>query len=375
MQERETFTCALCHQEHPITDRHLFDGTELCGSCFDSETAVCVCCGERIWTEDAESDAHIVLCQTCYDRYYTRCSRCGDLLNYDDAYYTDDDDDTEYPYCYSCIDYVRNPRRHIQSYSYKPAPIFYGNGKRYFGVELELDDGGECNSNAAAIMCIANGEAEHIYCKHDGSLSDGFEIVTHPMTLCYHMNNIPWEQVLKKAVQMGYLSHRAGSCGLHIHVNRNTFGSTEAEQEPAVARVLFFVENHWNELLRFSRRTRKQMEQWAARYGRKDNPKEQIEHVKSNFRDRYRAVNLTNYATIEFRMFRGTLRYNTLIATLQLVNEICELACCLSDDEMEALTWTDFCARIGNLHYPELVQYLKERRLYICEPVEGEEEI
>ena len=42
---------------------------------------------------------------------------------------------------------------------------------------------------------------------------------------------------------------------------------------------------------------------------------------------------------------------------------------------MANLTWTDFCARIGNLDYPELVQYLKERRLYVSDPVETEVEI
>lgn len=375
MQERETFTCAHCGQEHPIEDRHLMGDTELCGNCFGLKTVVCACCGERVWIEDAETDGIIYLCQTCYDRYYTRCTDCERIINCDDAYYTDDDDNSEYPYCYNCFDRIRSPRKSIQNYSYKPAPIFYGDGNRYFGVELEIDDGGEINANAADIMRIANKSDEHVYCKHDGSLSDGFEIVSHPMTLAYHTGVMPWSAVLEDAVQMHYLSHQAGSCGLHVHVNRDTFGDTEAEQEAAIARVLFFVENHWNELLRFSRRTRRQMEQWAARYGRKDNPKEQIEHVKNNFTDRYRAVNLTNDATIEFRMFRGTLRYNTLIATLQLVNEICELASRLTDEEMKALTWTDFCARIGSLQYPELVQYLKERRLYVCDPVAGEEEI
>jgi len=35
-------------------------------------------------------------------------------------------------------------------------------------------------------------------------------------------------------------------------------------------------------------------------------------------------VNITNADTIEFRIFRGTLKYNTLIATLQMVAVECE---------------------------------------------------
>lgn len=83
-------------------------------------------------------------------------------------------------------------------------------------------------------------------------------------------------------------------------------------------------------------------------------------------------VNLTNYDTIEFRMFRGTLKLNTLIATLQMVDRICEVALYLSDQGMQGLTWAVF---VSGCTAPELVQYLKERRLYINEPVAVPEEV
>lgn len=52
-------------------------------------------------------------------------------------------------------------------------------------------------------MKIANsGGEERLYCKHDGSLDDGFEMVTHPMTLEYHMQKMPWKGVLHSAVEM-----------------------------------------------------------------------------------------------------------------------------------------------------------------------------
>ena len=47
------------------------------------------------------------------------------------------------------------------------------------------------------------------------------ELVTHPMTLEYHLNEMPWEEVLRKAQSMGYLSHAAGTCGLHVHISRS----------------------------------------------------------------------------------------------------------------------------------------------------------
>ena len=118
--------------------------------------------------------------------------------------------------------------------------------------------------------------------------------------------------------------------------------------------------------------TQRQLEQWAARYGYRDRPGEMLEHVKKGHGSRYTCVNLTNADTIEFRIFRGTLKYNTLIATLQLLDRICDVALFMSDDELKAMSWTTFAAGCTQ---PELVRYLKERRLYVNEPVESEEEV
>ena len=96
-------------------------------------------------------------------------------------------------------------------------------------------------------------------------------------------------------------------------------------------------------------------------------PKEQIDHAKNSCAGRYTAVNLTNSETVELRLFRGTLKLNTLIATLQFVNHLCEVAISLSDQELQDMSWFDFLDMISE---PELIQYLKERRLYVNEPVE-----
>ena len=44
----------------------------------------------------------------------------------------------------------------------------------------------------------------------------------------------------------------------------------------------------------------------------------------------------------------------------------------LSDEELKAMSWTTF---VAGCQEPELVQYLKERRLYINEPVDMDEEV
>lgn len=367
----ETFTCCHCGQEHPLESRVLVGDDALCERCANEEAVICTHCGERIYRDDNAGDENTPLCQSCYDRHYTSCERCGRIIHLDDAYYEDDDEDC--PLCYDCHTHARRNKM-IEDYYYKPEPLFRGNGSRYFGVELEIDGAGEDDTSARRIMEIANGNGvENLYCKHDGSLDDGFEMVTHPMTLEYHMKEMPWAKILQEAIHLGYTSHQANTCGLHVHVNRDAFGESEAEQDAVIARILYFFEKNWEELLKFSRRTPRQLERWATRYGYKDQPKELLDHAKKGYHGgRYTSVNLTNTDTIEFRIFRGTLKCNTLIATLQLLDRICDVAICLTDDQVKAMSWTTF---VSGCTQPDLVRYLKERRLYVNDPVESEEEV
>ena len=66
------------------------------------------------------------------------------------------------------------------------------------------------------------------------------------------------------------------------------------------------------------------------------------------------------------------IKYNTFIATIQLVNHICDAAMYNTDDSIAKLSWSDFVADITE---PELIQYLKERQLYVNEEVCAEEEM
>lgn len=361
------FVCTSCGNNFYREQLSPFDGELLCPACLSSQTVYCSCCDRRIWTDDNVGTDAQPLCQDCFDDHFERCTTCNALIRRGDTYYRGDT-----PYCAECYQSV-GCGDEIMSYYFKPTPIFYGEGKRFFGVELEIDGAGEDNDNAAEILHIANVERPLVYCKHDGSLDDGFEIVTHPMTLDFHLHNMPWEQIVEEAKKLGYTSHQAGTCGLHVHVNRNDFGETEVQQDAVIARILYFVEKNWEELLKFSRRTQSQLDQWAARYGYKDQPKELLDHAKkSAHAGRYTSVNLTNKNTIEFRIFRGTLKHNTLIATLQLLDRICDVALFMSDEQVKAMSWTTF---VSGCTQPELVQYLKERRLYVNEPVESEADI
>lgn len=356
--------CTYCGEVLAEDEGTVVDGELLCDECVDDHCITCDCCGATIWTEDCVTDDNAYLCQNCFDNHYNRCESCGRIIHNNCTCWHND-----LPYCEGCFDDFENE---IEDYSYKPDPIFYGDSYLYFGVEFEVDKGGKDGENAHTLKDTANYRHEHIYIKSDGSLDDGFEIVSHPMTLDYHMNTMDWESVLHEAVNMGYRSHQTETCGLHIHVNRDAFGENQAEQEEVISRILFFIEKNWNEIFRFSRRNEYNMNRWSARYGYEKSGKEILDKAKDCC-NRYVAVNLRNYHTIEFRLFRGTLKLNTFLATLQLVSEICRVALTMSEEEIDKMSWSVFVRDMNR--YPELVQYLKERQLYINEEINAEEEV
>lgn len=108
------------------------------------------CCGAKLLIRDAIMDDFLTLCDSCYNSSYTNCTEC-------------------------CYDSHR--QESIHPYHYKPDPVFFGEGSRFFGVELEVDEGGEEDDAAEELLLITG---DQMYIKHDGSLDEGFEMVTHP---------------------------------------------------------------------------------------------------------------------------------------------------------------------------------------------------
>lgn len=151
--------CSICGVVHEVVELTELDGKLLCPECIIRETAVCSRCGERIWYSENSGDSSTILCQSCCDEYYTYCCECDRLILREDAYYEDGNDE---PLCYRCYEDGRS-HDYIEDYYYKPTPIFYGSGNRFFGVELEIDGAGESDSSASSVMDIANSNGlEHI---------------------------------------------------------------------------------------------------------------------------------------------------------------------------------------------------------------------
>lgn len=350
------FTLCIECGEHIHYDDCYYDDDDnaYCGRCFNNYTFTCdACeniCNHRYHTRYAD----YTLCDSCYHDNHI-CNNCGELVHNDYIQW----DGYGNPYCEDCFERIQV----IQCYSYKPEPYFCGKSKRFLGVELEVDSGGCDHDNAREIMeTLGN---DYIYAKHDSSIDDGFELVSHPCTLDFHTNNINWENGLNELSDMGYESHDTDTCGIHVHMNREQFGNTWEEQDLAIAKILYFIERHWDNVVKFSRRTNRQLSDWANRYLSKIDdeksysPHEVLDYAKDDG-SRYRAVNLCNHSTVEIRIFRGTLKYSSFMAILQFCDLLYDVAE-MDLTEVISITWKDFIEMGGK--YEEFTTYVAERNL------------
>ena len=126
---KEKQICTECGAVLDEDEVYEFDGHIMCADCWEERTVVCDCCNRRVWRENTESDCHITICTRCYDDHYTTCEECGRYIHYDDALY---EEGSDYPYCRACFN--RISKRPIKPYSYKPSPIFYGEGHFYMAL-------------------------------------------------------------------------------------------------------------------------------------------------------------------------------------------------------------------------------------------------
>jgi hypothetical protein len=253
----------------------------------------------------------------------------------------------------------------IHNYGYDPERWFYhGHYARHLllGVELEVDDGGEDEDKAAEVLRILNGSPyseRNVYIKHDGSLNAGFEIVSQPATINYHIKRIPWKQAFDYLIDNGYRSHDTATCGLHVHFNCVFLGTSEKEFLQAEAKLLAFFEENWEKIVRFSRRKERQIDRYCRRYGHK-NIRDAYEE---NNESRYYVINFQNSTTDEIRIFRGTLRYETFIATLLFVHNL--VIYCKKTKHNLNDSWESFLKFVRK--FPRnavLIEYLQKKGLW-----------
>lgn len=292
-------------------------------------------------TEDYQPESYTVYLEdtseyVSKDYDYYKCDECGDCFSSsyemhhrNGKYYCDycweDMEPIIYDYhCYRDGYYPRSLARE--------SPLF-------MGFELEVDDvRGDCESLASSVL---DGDMDNtLHCEYDCTVD--FEFISQPCTLEYHKNQ-HYNDWFFSELDGECESHDAGTCGLHVHVNKSFFDDRGYGR---LKTILFFFKE---ELFQFSRR-----QHWDYSYsdfGEKIGKSNVTMHKAKNTKEYGHSTwfNENNSSTYEFRFFRGTLRYETFMASLELVHNICMIAMSNTD----IITWDllldgDYCREYSN---------------------------
>lgn len=364
--------CGSLHENENIilVNPNTQQETYVCVDCIEDRTKFfrCIECGEYytrdyLWEEYQGGP----VCRNCSSEYFI-CPECNEVFPSTDSNY--DDSRNDY-FCNECYEALQmNVENIIEDYYYKPDPIFYGESEdnSYLGIELEVDntDGNYDNKLIyQAAESILDNYCEQLYLKHDGSLSHGFEIVSHPATLEYHQNEFGWQEIMNTCKESTLRSFDTSTCGLHIHLSRDYFGDTQEIQDLHISKLLLLISKFYDShLLKFSRRQPNELrwcENISIDYEENDDEKTIVDKMKqSKSKGRYTAVNLLNSNTIEFRLFKGTLNYSTFISSLQFVMEISKYA---KNTELKSIPTTNWSDIFLFTEFKELKNYLIEREL------------
>ena len=252
---------------------------------------------------------------------YSVCSHCVSNYfysernsYYDDSADDDDDDDREDEH----IGSYHSSRHHLghiaSAYDQRRPRVL-------LGLELEMEINNEYSRNEkAGELLEAIGERDdgqqYALIEGDGSLNRGFELVTAYTGLDVHAAQLAFF----KGGFRGAKSHNTSTCGLHVHVCKSDMTMLHA------AKMILFINDTNNQALvkAIARRDasgyaklqdKSADKSWlrdALRCG--DTKARQLRNINS---DRYEALNFQNDKTIEFRLFKGTLKYQTIMACLE----------------------------------------------------------
>lgn len=304
------FTCERCGEIHYITDSIFISDNEeyVCLECADKYYYKCMDCGEYFSIDNIYIDRWgDILCHSCYESDYIECHNCGCFVPLWEAYNYGED-----MYCEDCYrelipDCVYGYHS-FDNWNILSTPNeILSNDMELIGLEIEVDS--DCCIEKDVIEESherLNGDGVYM---SDGSLDNGFEIVTHPMTKEYIYKNFKENitnvmEILKNNDVEGY-----NKGGIHIHVSDNMISSELSTVLKGLLNKQY--KDFW---ITLTQRNETKLNQWAELY-------------PINKTTRYQALNYDSRTnTFEFRIFNSSTRVDRIFKNIEVVYSLIDFA-------------------------------------------------
>lgn len=329
---RPPLTCSDCGESMLETYLHRggrYLSCESCGTCDECTSNThhhCATCGE-LASNRSSCECGIASCCRSICERCEHCDRCCECENEEEE---ERDNGPIHEYC---------------STNFPPAIPFRAPYKPflYMGVELEIECGGKDRQQMARNIANEYG-SEKILIKEDGSLDNGFELVTGKYSLEAHKEL--WPGLTSCAIRYHARSWKHKTTGLHIHLSRNWFTPL------TIGKLLVFL-NSSNRIIRRNviRLAGRESPDYAAL-----KKKKLTDALKRNS-NRYEALNLNPEKTIEFRLFKGTLNSKRIFAFLEFCHALAYYVRDVSIEDLES--WDKFMDYVkkDTANYKDLIEF------------------
>lgn len=253
---------------------------------------------------DTDAETINVSSSFCDSRYIYTCQRCKCSFVGDSSYCTD------------CRDGI------ILNYSDKNYAILdaenEGYAKTHYGFELETESK---QNTFEAVYAINKKIKDLVKIKHDGSLNNGFEIVSNTLSYKKFLSiRKRLTEAFNLALEKGCCSQKEKTTGLHIHISRCGFKDANHLARFCQAWYLYKAFTKY-----VAQRDFNDYCKWDGFISQdKDFFKKSLDgdlFSTSGHGDRYKVINLSNDETVEIRCFKGILSAEYLYRVI----ELCEL--------------------------------------------------
>ena len=263
------------------------------------------------------------------------------------------------------ITFVKPPKKYIHQFNYVPVyiphymPYENKNTALLLGAEIEIagnthePDREEVVKKCIQIMNGSDSDEEDlIYSTHDGTVQ--IELDTMPCSLEFHKNKMNYKELFKYLDELGYKGHDCDCAGLHIHANRSYLGDTTLLQQLTISKILYIIEKFNDQICVIARRNND-----YSKFVGKGKLEDSVVELYGRYKNigKKVALNLEHRNTIEFRMFKSTLKPETLLLTFEFVKDIIDFAKSINIEKIECIQWDDIMSTFSN----ELRSYYNTR--------------
>jgi hypothetical protein len=306
--------CANCqklHKKSDTTEVKDENGNKVavCTRCFDQYYKECSCCHGHIDRYDIMIHDSSIFCKPCFHKKFRVCTHCNSVHPAGSMTHIIRG---THLVCDICYNFYGSS---INVYETKPKLEFQGKPPHYYGIELECElenqKKQQRGKKADEVQALFG---DFVVLKEDGSLTCGFEICSQPASLEEHL--IRWQPFFK-SMPTNLVSFNSinNNCGLHVHCSKKPLSLL------TIAKIVVFVNDVKNQTFIEVIAGRKPNNYFQLAE-KKHSTVRRIPNGQLRRSDRYEAVNLVNKDTIEFRIFKGTLKKESFFKAIEFCDAL-----------------------------------------------------